>query len=53
MYIMVISSVHMLLYYVVFSVDNKQSTLQQVDWILCLGGDGTLLFTSSLFKVSW
>lgn len=32
--------------------DNKQAILRQVDWILCLGGDGTLLYTSSLFKES-
>lgn len=25
----------------------------QIDFIICLGGDGTLLYASSLFQVSW
>ncbi len=30
---------------------NKKEVLGEVDFIICVGGDGTLLYTSSMFQV--
>lgn len=30
----------------------KEDSLDKVDFIICLGGDGTLLYASSLFQVT-
>ena len=31
--------------------DGKENLTDKVDFIVCLGGDGTLLYASSLFQV--
>ena len=30
---------------------SQTRLLEQVDFVICLGGDGTLLYTSSMFQV--
>ena len=30
---------------------NRDVVLSKVDFIICIGGDGTILYTASLFKV--
>lgn len=32
-------------------LDSQSSLLEQVDFVICVGGDGTLLYTSSMFQV--
>ena len=32
-------------------LDSQGSLLEQVDFVICVGGDGTLLYTSSMFQV--
>ena len=33
------------------TTDNRSTVLNEVDFIVCIGGDGTILYTASLFKV--
>lgn len=33
--------------------EGKEDLTDKVDFIVCLGGDGTLLYASSLFQVYW
>lgn len=32
-------------------LDSQSTLLEQVDFVICVGGDGTLLYTSSMFQV--
>ncbi len=32
-------------------IDTKDDALSTIDMIICMGGDGTLLYTSSMFQV--
>ena len=36
----------------VLIAEKMKEILDEVDLIICIGGDGTLLYTSSLFQVS-
>lgn len=46
---MLISHHHLMF---LFHADYMKKVLDEVDLIICIGGDGTLLYTSSLFQVS-
>lgn len=37
--------------YIFKSLESKDEVLSKIDMIICIGGDGTLLYTSSLFQV--
>ena len=37
---------------VIMISDSREEELSNVDMIICVGGDGTLLYTSSMFQVS-
>ena len=34
-----------------FFLENQKERLDEIDLIICVGGDGTLLYTSSMFQV--
>ena len=36
-----------------FLLESKTERLEQVDFVICVGGDGTLLYTSSMFQVCY
>lgn len=33
--------------------EGQDDLTDKIDFIICLGGDGTLLYASSLFQVTW
>ena len=47
-----INAVHffMVVYFLVL-LDSQGKRLESVDFVICVGGDGTLLYTSSMFQV--
>ena len=34
-----------------YLIESKDEALLGVDMVICIGGDGTLLYTSSMFQV--